>query len=362
MLGFEKPVARIVWTSALVLLVFWIVAHLGRTLLVFVLAVFFSYLVAPLVLMLQKRAGPRVSRGIATAVVFALLALALVILVGLAGPPLGDQARRLSEQLPQLARDPHLAERIPLPDWLAPVRERVVQTVREYLASGTSFAMPMATRIAQGALLVAANLVFVVLIPILAYLMLADGPANREHYLRWAAGTKYARFWTRLLEDLDSVLGRYMRALVFLSLAAMVAYGIAFTIAGVPFGLVLAVIAGVLEFIPVAGPLAAAVGVLVIAAMSGFDHVLLLAGFFVVYRLFQDYVLSPMLMSGGVKLPPLLVLFGLVAGEELGGIPGIFLSVPVLAVARKVAQRLAEESRRGNEAAAPPHSRERSPP
>jgi predicted PurR-regulated permease PerM len=285
--------------------------------------------------------------------VFALLALSLVILLGLAGPPLGDQARRLSEQLPQLVKDPHLAERLPLPEWLAPLRDRIVQTVREYLASGTSFAMPVASRIAQGAFLVAANLVFVVLIPILAYLMLAEGPANRERYLRWAATTRRPRFWTRLVDDLDVVLGRYMRALVFLSLAAMVAYGIAFTIADVPFGFVLAVIAGVLEFIPVAGPLVAAVGVLVIAALSGFDHLLLLAGFFVVYRLFQDYVLSPALMSGGVKLPPLLVLFGLLAGEELGGIPGIFLSVPVLAVARKVVQRLEEESKRETHATAP---------
>ena len=346
MLGFEKPTARIVWTAGLVLLAFWITAHLGRTLLVFVLAVFFSYLVAPLVIGLQRRAGPRVTRGMATGAVFALLALALVILLGLAGPPLGDQARKLSEQLPQLVKDPHLAERIPLPEWLAPVRDRVVQTLREYLASGTAFAMPMATRIAQGALLFATHLVFLVLIPILAYLMLADGPANRERYLRWAAGTKHARFWTRLVDDLDVVLGRYMRALVFLSLAAMVSYGIAFSIAGVPYGLVLAVIAGVLEFIPVAGPLAAAVGVIVVAALSGFDHLLLLVGFFIVYRLFQDYVLSPTLMSGGVKLPPLLVLFGLVAGEELGGIAGIFLSVPVLAVGRKVVQRLAEETRR----------------
>ena len=54
------------------------------------------------------------------------------------------------------------------------------------------------------------------------------------------------------------------------------------------------------------------------------------------YRLFQDYVLAPHLMRRGVKLHPLLVLFGVLAGGEIGNVPGIFLSVPVLALIRLV--------------------------
>jgi predicted PurR-regulated permease PerM len=51
---------------------------------------------------------------------------------------------------------------------------------------------------------------------------------------------------------------------------------------------------------------------------------------------FQDYVLSPHLMSKGVELHPLLVIFGVFAGGEIGGVPGIFLSVPALALMRLV--------------------------
>ena len=146
----------------------------------------------------------------------------------------------------------------------------------------------------------------------------------------------HAAFWRHLVDDLDLMLGRYMRSLLILSLAASVAYAIAFSIVGMPYGLLLAGVAGCLEFIPVAGPLAAAVFALAVAALTGFDHLLLLALFLAVYRLFQDYVLNPILMSGGVAVPPLLVLFGLLAGEEIGGIVGIFLAVPVLAIARIV--------------------------
>jgi predicted PurR-regulated permease PerM len=58
------------------------------------------------------------------------------------------------------------------------------------------------------------------------------------------------------------------------------------------------------------------------------------------YRVFQDYMLNPWLMSEGVDVPPILVVFGLLAGEELAGVSGIFLSVPFLAAVRMVAVQM----------------------
>ena len=62
--------------------------------------------------------------------------------------------------------------------------------------------------------------------------------------------------------------------------------------------------------------------------------------FLAAYRLFQDYILSPHLMGQGVEVHPLLVLFGVFAGAEVAGIPGTFLSVPVLALVRIVYLRM----------------------
>jgi predicted PurR-regulated permease PerM len=62
--------------------------------------------------------------------------------------------------------------------------------------------------------------------------------------------------------------------------------------------------------------------------------------FLLAYRMFQDYVLSPYLMGSGVELHPLLVLFGVFAGAEVAGIPGTFLSVPVIALIRIVYIRI----------------------
>src|SRR5262249_33850792 len=142
-----------------------------------------------------------------------------------------------------------------------------------------------------------------------------------------------------LLVDINILLAHYMRALVLLSLSTFVSYSIAFTIIGVPYGVLLASIAFLLEFIPMLGPLTAGVIILIVGAVAG-APVLTLLIFLLAYRMFQDYVLSPHLMGPGVELHPLLVLFGVFAGAEVAGVAGTFLSVPVLALVRIVYRRI----------------------
>ena len=68
--------------------------------------------------------------------------------------------------------------------------------------------------------------------------------------------------------------------------------------------------------------------------------------FLLVYRVIQDYVISPKLMGSGVELHPLLVLFGVFAGAEVAGIGGTFLSVPILALVRILYIHLSKSTRK----------------
>jgi predicted PurR-regulated permease PerM len=77
-----------------------------------------------------------------------------------------------------------------------------------------------------------------------------------------------------------------------------------------------------------------------VALFSGYPHWGWMIVFLLVYRVFQDYVLSPWLLSSGVELHPLLVLFGVLVGETVAGVPGLFLSVPVMASMRVVYRHL----------------------
>lgn len=346
MLGFDRRAAKYTWTFALVAIALLAVYEIRKTLFVFLLAVFFSYMVYPAVQRLARYTPRRFSHAAATATVFSLILVVVLVAAFLIGPPIADQASTLANKLPSLMRDPQILSRIPLPDWATPFRTRVGAFIQDQFSSGASEALPIAKQIGQVALGVAGNSVFVILIPILAFLFIKDAKSMRENFLAWVRQDGHGPMWNGIVDGLDVLLGRYIRSLLILSAATLVVYSIAFSIAGVPYALLLATLAGVLEFIPVIGPLTAAVICIVVSGASGYDHLLLLIGMIAFYRLFQDYVLNPYLMSDGVEVPPLLVLFGLLAGEEIGGVVGIFLSVPTLAAGKIIATQIAVEARR----------------
>ena len=128
-----------------------------------------------------------------------------------------------------------------------------------------------------------------------------------------------------------------------LSLAAFVAYALFLSSIGVPYALLLAAVAALLEFVPVFGPLLAALVIIIVAGLAQFPHLLWVLIFIVGYRIFQDYILGPRLMGTGVGVHPILVLFGLLAGEEVAGVAGIFLSVPAIAAALIIGRHLMDD-------------------
>jgi predicted PurR-regulated permease PerM len=94
-----------------------------------------------------------------------------------------------------------------------------------------------------------------------------------------------------------------------------------------------------MEFIPVVGPLVAAVSIMGVAFLSGYSHLLWLLAFLGVWRLIQDYVNSPRIMGARVELHPLAALFGVLVGAEIAGVVGVYLSIPVIATLRIVWRR-----------------------
>jgi predicted PurR-regulated permease PerM len=180
---------------------------------------------------------------------------------------------------------------------------------------------------------VASNLIYVVIVPVLAFFFLKDGDLIRSHMLEMLDAGPLRGVVESVMSDIHLLLAHYMRALVLLSLATFTSYSIAFTIMGVPFGFLLAVVAMALEFIPMIGPLTAVAVILLVTLISG-AHFWAVVIFVVAWRMFTDYFLSVRLMGQGVQLHPLLVLLGVFGGAEVAGVAGSFLSVPALAMAR----------------------------
>ena len=103
---------------------------------------------------------------------------------------------------------------------------------------------------------------------------------------------------------------------------------IGFAALGLPYPGTLALAAGTLEMIPLAGPLVVAV----VATAVAPDRVLAILGFLAALRLLQDYVIYPRLISRALHLHPLAIVVALWAGAALGGIVGVCLAVPLVGI------------------------------
>jgi predicted PurR-regulated permease PerM len=331
MLGYDARAGRAAWSVFLVALLLVVVYFIRRVLLVFVLAVLFAYLLSPVVNLVDRSLWWKKSRTYSLAIVYALLVGVLIAAGILIGNKVVAEASALAANFPHLVDGLKARLSEPGPAWLQPVKHYIVNQVSERGQSFGSAVLPIVQRLSVHAISVLSSLVFVVLIPILSFFFLKDGSDLKEQFLSLAGVRR--PMWEDIVEDLNVLLGQFIRALVILSLATLTVYAIVFAIFGLPYSALVACFAALLEFIPVVGPLIAAATILVVAAVSG-TSILAVLCFLAVYRVFQDYVLSPHLMGAGIAMHPLLVIFGALAGHELAGIPGMFLSVPVLATLR----------------------------
>jgi predicted PurR-regulated permease PerM len=334
--GIDPRAARAVWTAALVIAGLYGIYLVRTTLLVALIAVLFSYLILPLFVLAQRLLGQRLPRAAILALVYVVVLCLVVLAVALFGNQIATQASGLAEELPKLLDPGTLARRLPLPGTLEPFRARIVAFLSEILQGRSAGVMPFVRNLGLGLVHLAGNAFYVIAVPILSFLMLLDSPAIDEMLVTQARRPQ-AAFWSAVLHDLHLLLSSYVRALALLSLATLVVYGAVLSLMGVPFALLLAGAAAVLEIVPVLGPLAAAASVLAVAVFSGYEHLGWLLLFLMLYRVFQDYMLNPYLMSSGVEVPPILVVFGLLAGEQVAGITGVFLSVPLIAATRVIA-------------------------
>ncbi|MDX1981330.1 MAG: AI-2E family transporter [Bryobacteraceae bacterium] len=336
MLGIETKAVRYTWSVVVTLAAVAFLYQVRLALLIFVLAIFFAYMMAPVVSLIDRFHQGRISRSLTLGLVYmALLALIVAGIAAVAGRA-SQEAANLIGRLPELAESAGKLSRTPLPSWLEPFRGEILDLLQQQVQGGLERFLPMLRSTLGHVLSAIGNIGFVVLVPILSFFFLKDAGEIRGWLLDTARRMGRLEFVEGLSGEIHQMLGLYIRALALLSAATFVAYELFFSFAGVPYRSLLATIAAVLEFIPVVGPLTAAVVACVVALVSGYQHVVAMVVFFLLFRLFQDYVLQPILYSSGIELHPLLVMFGALAGEEIGGITGMVLSVPVLATLRLI--------------------------
>src|ERR1044072_2769969 len=173
---------------------------------------------------------------------------------------------------------------------------------------------------------------WLVLVPILAFFFLKEADSFRRSALMMLPQGRIRWRGDEAVQDINSTLAAYIRAQLISCLLIGSICTAAFAVIGVRYALVLGLVAGMFEFIPLLGPVVVAV---LAGTAAGFDSgtkAFAVLAFLGVLRIVQDYVLYPRIIGSGIHLHPLAVILAILAGHELAGVAGIFLAIPVMAV------------------------------
>ena len=140
--------------------------------------------------------------------------------------------------------------------------------------------------------------------------------------------------------EVEVRLGLWVRGQVILMASIFAMTTVAYFVLGLPNALLLGLIAGIAEIIPIVGPLLGAIPALLVAATTGqVELVLLVAGVYVVIQVLEGNILVPMVMKSTIGVPPFLIVVSLVVGAAAGGLIGALLAVPLVAALVVILER-----------------------
>lgn len=334
-----RAILRIIFILLAVAAFLWIVYKLTTILLLIVLSIFFAYLVAPLVDLVQRpiRLGGRervMHRGLAIGIVYAVMFVGLGLAIYFLAPQLAAQFPEFKIQAAAYYKTiTNASDRLNGYFMQHRMPEGVVKAVNNtflgLIAKGGELANAAFDR--------AFGLIFfipwLVLIPILSFFFLKDADSFRRSVLAMLPRGRLRWRGDEFFQDINSTLAAYIRAQLTACLLIGVICSIGFALFDLPSPLVLGLIAGMLEFVPLVGPLVVAILAVLLALLhSGFGLAFAVMIFLAVLRVVEDYVIYPRLIGQGIHLHPLAVILAILAGAEIAGVAGIFLAIPVIAI------------------------------
>jgi predicted PurR-regulated permease PerM len=332
----DSRTARVLITVLLFALGLGFLYVARATLIAFLFAIFFAYLISPLVNHLERLLK---GRGRAIAVIYALLIALVVIFFVLVGPRVTRQGARLGQSLPALLsqlKSGQLTDQLGIEHGWS---ENTTKSIQSFLINHEDDIAEIAQRIGLRTADVAKQAWLLFVVPLLSIFFLKDGRAFSDFLLSTIQSRPQREFLENVLNDLNRMLAHFIRAQLILAAMTFVVYSAFLGAVGVQYALVLGTIGGMLEFIPVVGPLLGALTIITVALLMSYPHWIVLIVFLGVWRLIQDYVSSPRIMGESMELHPLAAIFGVMAGGEVAGILGVYLSIPVMASLRIVFRR-----------------------
>ncbi|SFX46408.1 Predicted PurR-regulated permease PerM [Thermoactinomyces sp. DSM 45891] len=311
---------------------------LGTIFIPFFLAMIISYLLNPIVNVLAVR---KVPRSIAVLLIYCVFITCVVILIMNMVPLIQHQLKELIEHFPQWnAQIQQMIKEYSDQgrEWLPLSIQTGVEDSLRHLESGlgdvvAKFMNGIGTTINQ------VFLAFV--IPFIAFYMMKDVHQIENRVLRWLPRNRRSEM-VRLFQNIDQALGNYIRGQFLVCMVIGILAYIGYLIIGMPYALLLASFVSLFNIIPYLGPFLGAIPALLVALAFSPKMMVGVVVVNMVIQMLEGNVISPQIVGRSLHLHPIMIIFALIVGDELGGLIGLILAVPVFAVGKVVIEHVLE--------------------
>lgn len=326
---------------------FWLVALILTTALIYILrdvllpfvaGLVLAYLLDPIADRLGKLGLNRFWATFLILVIFIVLfVLALIILI----PLLGGQLVQFVGAVPGYITRLHgtIMEALagmpenPVAEYLLSRMGDARGTITQIMAESSTWLARVLSSVWSGGAALINLMALLVVTPIVAFYILVDWDRLTETVDRMLPRL-HADAVRTIGKDIDGVIAGFIRGQASICLVLAVFYGVGLTVAGLNFGLLIGVSAGLLSFIPYVGSISGlviALGVAIVQFGAAPGSIALVVGVFIIGQILEAYVLYPKLVGSSVGLHPVWLMFSLVAFGALFGFVGLLIAVPVSA-------------------------------
>lgn len=303
---------RSILTTLCLLAAFWLIWQIQDLLLLFFVSLLIAFALLPFIERLERK---KVGRFWACLLIYALVLGVFLLIIGFGIPPVVEQTTLFVSQLPKL-----LQSILANPSW-APVSRQFAEEAARQLASASGSILTVTLGIFNS---------FFALVTIFVFSFYFS--LEYEKSSRWLLGLLTDSVRKRTEESIEQIelkIGAWVRGEFVLMLAIAILSYIGLTVLRVPYALPLSLIAGLLEIIPVIGPIVSAVPAVIVGfSVSNVLGFGVLALFILIQQL-ENTLIVPRVMEKVIGFSPLLTMGVILVGGRLFGVGGAFLAVPV---------------------------------
>src|SRR3989344_3563427 len=328
-LRIEISYKTIIFTALFALGIWFLVLIKEIIILVFLSVLILSALLKPV----DWLAAKKVPRVLSVILVYILVILVIGFVIGTIVPPLVKQTSEFASKTPQIIDNINnylIFHQIPTQNISGALESQLSQIAENFISITTA---------------IFSSIFLILTLFVLSFYMLLEWKKLVKLVTSPFSG-KQEKLVANIVTKVEYGLGRWVRGQLLLSLIVGVMTYIGLRLLGIPFALPLSLIAGILEIVPIVGPIIASIPAILVGLASAPILGLAVAALFLIVQQIENNLLVPVVMSKVVGLQPPVIIIALLIGAKLAGVMGAFLAIPLVVVAKIIAGELLSEDQK----------------